>query len=343
MAFNINNRRYTGSKTKILKWINEIIDQNCIDCNSFCDLFAGTSAVTSSVIEKFGEFYINDFLYSNEVIYKAFYKKQNFNLEKIVKFANKYKNLNPQNLSKNYVSMNYGNKFFEMNDALCIGFIRDDLEQNKSKLNDKEFSILLASLLYSADRCANTVGHYDAYFKKSNLRSSFKFELIQPIITNVSDQRSIKIFREDSNELAKKIKCDIVYIDPPYSSRQYSRFYHVLENIVEWKKPELYGVALKPEAQNMSTYCSSKAIDSFTDLIGSLKCKYILVSYNNTYRSKSKSSENKMKLDDILKVLHLKGNTTIFEIKHQAFNAGKTEFDDHKEIIFLTKVGVFDD
>ena len=343
MAFNINNRRYTGSKTKILKWINEIIDQNCVDCNSFCDIFAGTAVVTSSVIDKFNTFYINDFLYSNEVIYKAFFKKQNFNLTKIIKYANKYKKINSKNITENYISTNYGGRFFEMNDALCIGYIRDDLEQNKEKLNEREFCILLASLLYSADRCANTVGHYDAYFKKINLRSSFQFELIQPIISGSSDQRNIRIFREDSNELVKKIKCDVVYIDPPYSSRQYSRFYHVLENIVEWKKPELYGVALKPEAQNMSAYCSSKALDSFTDLIGSLRCKYILVSYNNTYHSKSKSSENKMKLEDILKVLNLKGNTTIFEIKHQAFNAGKTEFDDHKEIVFLTKVGVFDD
>lgn len=343
MAFRINNRRYTGSKTKILKWIDEIIEKNCVNCANFCDIFAGTGVVTDSVIEKFQSFVINDFLYSNEVIYKAFFKKQNFNLSKIIKFADKYKNLNPAKIESNYISENYGNKFFEINDALCIGFIREDLEQNKNSLNDREFCILLASLLYSADRCANTVGHYDAYCKKSNLRSSFKFELIQPIINGANDSRDIKIYRMDANELAKKIKSDIVYVDPPYSSRQYSRFYHVLENIVEWKKPKLYGVALKPEAQNMSTYCSSKAIDSFTDLIASLKCKYILVSYNNTYHSKSKSSENKMQLEDILKVLNLKGKTTIFETKHQAFNTGKTEFEDHKEIIFFTKVGVFND
>lgn len=343
MAFKIYNRRYTGSKTKILNWIDDIIEQNCYDCTSFCDIFAGTAVVTSSVINKFNTFIINDFLYSNEVIYKAFFKKQNINLSKIIKYADKYKNLDPAIISDNYFSKNYGNKFFEMNDALCIGFIRDDLELNKDKLNEKEFCILLTSLIYSADRSANTVGHYEAYIKKENLRSTFKFELIQPIISDASDYRNIKIYREDANELAKKIKCDIVYVDPPYSSRQYSRFYHVLENLVEWKKPELYGVALKPKAENMSSYCSSKAIDSFTDLIGSLKCKYILVSYNNTYNSKSKSSKNKMELDDILTVLKMKGNTKIFEIKHQAFNAGKTDLEDHKEIIFLTKVGDFND
>lgn len=341
MAFDIQNRRYTGSKTKITAWINQIIDNNCKESNSFCDLFAGTGVVTYSVIEKYNTFFINDFLYSNEVIYKAFFKKQDFNLEKIVKYADKYRHLKADEIEENYVSLNYGNKFFEISDALKIGFIREDLERAKNKLNEKEYCILLASLLYSADRCANTVGHYDAYFKKNHLRSSFTFELIKPVISSASDQRNIYITREDSNDLVRKIKADIVYIDPPYSSRQYSRFYHVLENLVEWKKPTLYGTALKPEPENMSSYCSVKAIDAFTDLIGKLKCKYIVVSYNNTYNSKSKSSENKMKLEDISKILNIKGGTKMFEIEHQAFNAGKTDMSDHKEILFVTKVGDF--
>ena len=50
-----------------------------------------------------------------------------------------------------------------------------------------------------------------------------------------------------------------------------------------------------------------------------------------------------MQLEDIMKVLELKGKTIVFEIVHQAFNAGKTDFDDHKELIFLTKVGVYND
>ena len=38
-------------------------------------------------------------------------------------------------------------------------------------------------------------------------------------------KKVIEIYREDSNDLAKRVKCDIAYIDPPYNSRQYSRFY----------------------------------------------------------------------------------------------------------------------
>jgi len=57
-----------------------------------------------------------------------------------------------------------------------------------------------------------------------------------------------------------------VYIDPPYNSRQYSRFYHVLETLIKWDKPKLYGVALKPEPENMSDYCRNNARHKFSEL-----------------------------------------------------------------------------
>lgn len=341
MAFTINNRRYTGSKTKVLKWINDIIDNNCKDCHSFLDIFAGTGVVTNSVINKYDSIIINDFLYSNEVIYKAFFKNEEYDLSKIISYSERYKDINADELDDNYVSINYGNKYFEYNDSKKIGYIRQDIEDNRDVLNDKEYSILLASLLYSLDRSSNTVGHYEAYIKKNSIRSSFKYELIQP--TRYEGEKQISIFRRDANSLCREVKADVVYIDPPYSSRQYSRFYHVLETITKWDMPELFGTAMKPKAENMSSYCSTKAIDSFAELIMNLNCRYILVSYNNTYNSKSKSSENKMKLEDMLDVLRRKGKTVQFSINHQAFNAGKTDLQDHKEIIFLTKVGEFDD
>lgn len=49
----------------------------------------------------------------------------------------------------------------------------------------------------------------------------------------------------DSNLLVKNIEADIVYIDPPYTSRQYGDAYHLLENIIRWEKPEVTGIAKK--------------------------------------------------------------------------------------------------
>lgn len=334
MSYQIWNRRYTGSKFKLADWIVGLITEHCHG-DSFCDIFAGTAVVSKSMIDHVNEIYINDFLFSNESIYKAFFEQQDFDLEKLEKISNHFRNLKVSSLSPNYVSKNFGGKFFSKNDAKVIGYIREYIENN-SDLNEKEKNILLASLLYSADKSANTVGHYDAYIKGKDVRDSFSFDLVSPYQYN---NKIIHISRKDANQLAKEISCDIVYIDPPYNSRQYSRFYHVLENITTWRKPKLFGEARKPEAENMSDYCRNSATTVFEDLITSLKCKYIVVSYNNTYNSKSSSSKNKITLEDIKRILEKKGSVSVFEKSHQFFNAGKTSLNDHKELIFIAKVG----
>lgn len=342
MSFNIQNRRYTGSKQKLTAWIREsILETTHNKCSSFCDLFAGTGVVTNALISDFKTFYINDFLFSNECIYKAFFSKEDYREDIIIKFKREFKGIDPNSCKENYFSNHFGNKFFSYNDSLLIGEIRERIEKvyKSNEINNREYNILLTSLIYSFDRCSNTVGHYEAYIQNKRIKDGFVFELINPVILGSNDQRTIIITREDSNELVKSIKCDVVYIDPPYSSRQYSRFYHLIETVVKWDKPELFGTALKPKPENMSDYCSSKAIDAFRELISDLDCKYIFVSYNNTYNSKSSSSKNKMELEDMIKVLSKKGKTTILETKHSAFNAGKTDLHDHKEYLFVTEVG----
>ena len=338
MAFKIFNRRYTGSKNKLVPWISDIIKNECGDSNSFFDIFAGTAVVTYGLINSFNEFYINDFLYSNEIIYDAFFGNRNYDSNKINKIARIYRNLVVDNFKPDFVTKNYGGKYFSIEDALKIDFIRNDIERRKKNLNRQEYNILLASLIYSFDRVANTVGHYDSYIKNKEIRNSFKFDLITPVLNKNSTQ-TVKIFRDDANLLASKITADVVYIDPPYSSRQYSRFYHVIETITKWDKPKLYGTALKPEPENISDYCKVNAVEVFNELIFDLKAKYIVVSYNNTYNSKSKSSKNKMTLEQIKEILERKGDTKIFSINHKAFNAGKTDFDNHQEVLFVTKVG----
>lgn len=333
MSYQIWNRRYTGSKYKLASWIAELILDNCSG-KSFCDLFAGTAVVSKAVIENFDEIHINDFLYSNEIIYKAFFEQKPYRLSVLEKYRDAFAEVDVNKLSENYVSINFGGKFFSANDAKKIGYIREAI--NEANVNDKEKNILLASLIYSLDKSANTVGHYDAYIKGKPIADKFVFDLISPYDY---DNKLIYIHRKDANELAKDVSCDVVYIDPPYNSRQYSRFYHILENIVCWKKPALFGEALKPEAENMSEYCRSSATKAFDALISSLNCKYIVVSYNNTYNSKSSSSKNKITLEDIEKILSTRGSVKCFEKPHPYFNAGKTNFENHKELIYIVKVG----
>lgn len=335
--YNISNRRYTGSKYKLLDWIEELILENC-EGESFFDVFAGTGVVSAYMSKHYKKVIMNDFLYSNEIIYKAFFGSGEFNEATINEYKEQFQKVNPNRLKDNYFSENFGGKYFSNNDAKVIGKIREEIKKLKRSLSDREYCILLASLVYSMDKVANTVGHYDAYRKINNIEDRFVFELINP----EESSEKFSIYREDANKLVRKVKADIAFIDPPYNSRQYSRFYHVLENVVKWKKPQLEGTALKPQAENMSEYCRSSAPEVFEDLIKHIDVKYIVVTYNNTYNSKSSSSKNKITLDEIKDILSSKGQTDIYEKKHQCFNAGKTEFDDHKEFVFITKVGVND-
>lgn len=331
MSFQIWNRRYTGSKYKLSQWILELIQTHC-QGQSFCDLFAGTGIIAATASKYYPQVIINDLLYSNEIIYHAFFTAYNINNSTIKNYFYKFNKLIADDLPDNYFSDNFANKFFSYNDCKKIGYIREELESTLLPKNDK--NILLSSLLYSADKCANTVGHYDAYRKGVSLQDKFYFDLIQPLPHN----GKIDIYRTDANQLIKNICADIFYIDPPYNSRQYSRFYHLLENLTTWRKPKLHGTALKPEPENISEYCKTAATATFEDLIKNIQTKYLVVSYNNTYNSKSGSSKNKILLEDLIRILSQKGELLQFEKKHNFFNAGKTEFEDHKEFIFIVKV-----
>ena len=331
MRYKIENRRYTGSKAKLIDWIMSLIKKECKG-KSFADIFAGTGVVTAAAAKIFNNIIINDFLYSNYVIYNAFFSKDKYDDEKLKKIVEEYNKIDPTSLEQNYFSMNYGGKYFDKNVAKLIGYLREDIENKKKELTEREYFILLTALIYSIDKIANTVGHYDAYIQKEPISKTLKLSLIEPIST-----KNISIYRTDANSLVRKIKADVVYIDPPYNSRQYSRFYHILENLVKWGKPKLFGTALKPLPENTSDYCKTSAPSVFKDLIENLKCKYMVVSYNNTYNSKSSSSRNKIKLEEIKEILNQRGKTVVYKKNYNFFNSGKTNFSNHQEWLFMTK------
>ena len=335
--FNIRNRRYLGSKAKLIEFISNVVQKECVKSSTFLDLFAGTGNVAWYFNDKM-DVYVNDLLQSNYLSYIAFFGNELIEEHKINNLIKFYNSLTID--EDNYFSLNFSNTYFSDGNCKKIGFIRQDIESKykNSEINFRERAILITSLIYAMDKIANTVGHYDAFRMDGNLDRELIMKPLELPSNGINDNN--QIFCEDANRLVKRLNADIVYIDPPYNSRQYCDAYHLLENVANWEKPQVFGTARKMDRTRLkSKYCTRSASEQFDDLIININAKYILVSYNNMGTKGAGRSQAKISDEDIIRTLSKRGKVKIFEIDFNQFTTGKTNIEDHKERLFLCVVG----
>ncbi len=334
--YKISQRRYLGNKNSILPFIDEIIKTEIGSFDSFCDIFSGTGVVGEHFNSQDKKIISNDLLYNNFVSLNAFLSPQNFNENKLLKIIDDFNNVTTN--KDNYFSKNFGDRYFSIDVARKIGYIREKIKKLfvTNHINQHEKNILITSLVYSVDRIANTVGHYDAYIKKEIKNQKLEMKMLN--ISTTKNQNN-EIHNKDANLLVRDIECDVLYLDPPYNSRQYCDAYHLLENLSLWNKPEVFGVAKKFDRTKIkSDYSKINAPKSFDDLIQNAKCKYILLSYNNMGNKGNTRSNAKISDEDIIKSLNKRGKVKVFEKSYKEFNAGNTKVGDNKERIFFVKV-----
>ncbi len=327
----INNRRYLGNKYRLLPFITRVVNDECKDVEVVADIFSGTGAVSSAFIDKI--IITNDLMYSNYISNYAWFGAQEYNPQTIIDFVVEYNSIT--DLEDNYMTENFANTYFSYEDCSKIGIIREDIEQNFNNkiINERERAILITSLLYAMDKIAKTCGHYDAYRKGAEFDAHL--ELYVPL-AEVHNKEENTCYNEDANELVKRISADLVYIDPPYNSRQYGDAYHLLENVARWEKPEVFGVARKMNRDNVkSKYCTQSATEAFEELIENIDSKYIMLSYNNMSKKGNDRSNAKITDEDIMRILEKKGTVKVFSENYKAFSAGKSKISDNAERLFL--------
>ncbi len=327
----INNRRYLGNKYKLLPFITSVVAKECADIASIADIFAGTGAVSSAFQDKI--IITNDLMYSNYICNLAWFGRDTYSQDKIIEFITRYNAAD--DCYENYMSENFSDTYFSAKDCRKIGYIREDIEANflNGVITERERAILITSLLYAMDKIAVTCGHYDAYRKGAEFENEIELYVpLAPLNNNANNQ----CFNEDANKLVKRIRADLVYIDPPYNSRQYCDAYHLLENVAQWKKPTVYGVAKKMNRSTMkSKYCTRAAAAAFEELVSDIKAKYILLSYNNMANKGNDRSNAKISDDDIMRILSGKGTVKVFSESYKPFTTGKSAISENEERLFL--------
>jgi len=317
---------YIGSKYKLSEFIKStIVDVvgNDLKNMTFCDLFAGTGIVARNFKTDVKQIIANDFeFYSYTLIrnYIGNHKK----LDQANKRIGILNNLKNQKgiIYKNYC---YGSgserQYFSDTNGQKIDAIRLQIEKWKqnAEINEDMYFFLLASLLESADKVANTASVYGAFLK--HLKKTAKKELVLKPALFAETKNKHQVFNEDSNTLIKKIEGDILYLDPPYNARQYGANYHILNTIAEYKDFEPKGKTGLPNYKK-SAYCSKASVlKTFDDLLKNAKFKYIFLSYNN---------EGLMSVEEIKKIMSQYGKYTLFSTDYKRFRADKEENRNHK-------------
>lgn len=328
-AFGIENRRYLGNKAKLCNFIKKIVAERCPGTKSVADLFAGTGVVGAAFNSPEVNIIANDLLEANYHCLSTFLRTtRGISVSQIQRQINHLNSI--RGAGHNYFSRQFGGKYFSMATAMRIGHVREEIERTAD--SEQERSILLCSLIYAADRIANTVGHYDAY--RGMLERSDKLVLKVPKIRREANVNN-KIHCRNANQLARRIQSDVLYLDPPYNSRQYGNAYHLLENLTTWTRPAVRGKARKMNTASLrSDYCTKKAAAALADLVAHADCRHILLSYNNTGTTKNERSNARIDDETIMEILTAKGSVSIYRTGFRMFSTGKGNATGNYERVF---------
>ena len=284
----MNRLNYIGCKHTLSPNILKIIRSNVPNLNQchFGDLFAGTGSISFYLEPHVAHVSANDNEYYAYVINRGLLCcSYSENLRDIIVECNLlervpglvYENFSPHASCERM--------FFTNENAMKCDAIRQYIETlyDTESIDEREYYFLLASLLVSMDKVANTASIYGAYLKEFKA-SALKELKMEPIHRSVLFHQDANcVYQRDINSLVRDTEYDVVYLDPPYNQRQYGANYSPLNYIAHYSSNiEIKGKTGLISDYSKSDYCKKdEVVSCFDDLLRNLRAKYVFISYNN--------------------------------------------------------------
>ena len=183
----------------------------------------------------------------------------------------------------------YGGHYYSPLQSLWIDSLRQSLPRDRDAR-----LVALASLIQIGSECAASPGHTAQPFQVNGKADLFLLNAWtrDPVarlqesfgaLSKIAARKVGQTFVADATKFALKLKNgDLVFIDPPYSCAQYSRFYHVLETIALGKLVDVTGrgrypdVKFRPQSDFSLRTRSRSAMESLLRNIASTGARAIL-------------------------------------------------------------------
>jgi adenine-specific DNA-methyltransferase len=342
--------RFIGNKEKLVDWIYDELKFTNLNGGLFFDFFSGTTNVGKHFKKRGYQIVSSDLLYTSFVLQKAYIENNS-----IPKFENLLDKIDPpislfpnsslevvlnhlNNLKpiEGFIHNNYTpdgtnhleipRMYFTSSNGKKIDAIRTKIESwYVSKLiTDNEYYILIACLIETVPFYANISGVYAAFHKKWDPRANKELKLRS--INLIDNNKNNHVFNINSLNLIKEYDYDIIYLDPPYNSRQYAPNYHLLETIAKYDNPEIRGVSgMRDYSRQKSNFCvKSKALNELEIILRDANYKCLALSYN---------CEGIMASEDLKKLMSKYGRLSLKEYKYLRYKSNNNGLSKDKKYI----------
>lgn len=206
--------------------------------------------------------------------------------------------------------------YFSASNAAHIDGVRDGIRKlaRSGALNEVEHSVLLHHLILATNKVANTSGTYGYFLRKLSgpALQPLTFEPIE--FESTPGQHTV--FQGSIEERASALCADAVYLDPPYTKRQYAGNYHVLETIAREDEPVAAGDGgLRPWTDQASAFCYRRlAGKAFRETLSRLTAPHVFISY---------SEDGQVQEDELLSILTDFGTVSLHEQPHARYRSNE--------------------
>lgn len=296
--------KYMGSKASLLEGeLGSITLANVAKAGRFVDLFSGSGAVGNFVAENADIPVLSADLQEYARVFSASVIERTASLvgsailhdwilpELEKERLSQISNLTPDAVwqmrqdaaseRNGFVCRDYGGHYFSLSQARTLDRLHDSLPAE-----EPERTVAMAALLDAASACAAAPGHTAQPFQPTSsllrhIESSWSKDVATTVYSAISrispvyaKQRGQSVVRSAESLATTLNDSDLVFLDPPYSAVQYSRFYHVLEGIARGGWPKIEGKGRAPslnERPASEFSMRSKARSAMSDLLKNLR------------------------------------------------------------------------
>lgn len=204
--------------------------------------------------------------------------------------------------------------YFSAENAAHIDGLRAGISSLRAAgdLTEQEYSVMLQHLLLSTNKVANISGTY-GYFRNTLSGTALRPMIFEPLEFEWTPGEH-RVRQGPVEELASSLDTDAVYLDPPYTKRQYAGNYHVLETLARGDEPVAVGDGgLRPWMDQASDFCYRRtAASAFRRTLEYLDTDHVFISY---------SEDGQVRDNELMAILEEFGRVSVHEQPHARYRS----------------------